>query len=258
MLVDQPAFEILDPATNDLLVGLTLAGETATRWQVGSRWREFDGRRSGSIGVSPIGEAIAFVTSGRHRILVISIDRRYVDDVKELYRADILDMLGTAHERCYLHDVRCSAIFFELWCSLTGDDVSAPLLVDGLAMAAIGALLRTLGEESAKIYEQIRPKDRIEEYVRANLRERISLKTLADLCQVHPTTLARQMRHRDGRSVHQFVMDIKLEVAADRLRNSSEAIADIAIDLGFSDQSHFSRLFAKKMGISPGVFRGRK
>ena len=64
-------------------------------------------------------------------------------------------------------------------------------------------------------------------------------------------TLARQFRLRFGTSPHRY-LTMRRVAAGRRLLASGQAIADVAAETGFADQSHFHRHFLKTFGMTPG------
>jgi AraC-like DNA-binding protein len=51
------------------------------------------------------------------------------------------------------------------------------------------------------------------------------------------------------------VKRLRFELAAELLRDPEKTVMDVACDVGFSDPSHFSRLFRQMSGISPRKYR---
>jgi AraC family transcriptional regulator len=66
---------------------------------------------------------------------------------------------------------------------------------------------------------------------------------------------ARAFKANTGLTPHQFVVNMRLERALELLSASDESMADIAVICGFSDQSHFCRVFRRNFGVSPGTYR---
>jgi AraC-like DNA-binding protein len=83
-----------------------------------------------------------------------------------------------------------------------------------------------------------------------------SLQELADAVGANRFVLLRQFRHRVGLPPHAYVLRLRVDRARSLLARGAD-IADVAFLLGFSDQSHFSRLFKRVVGIPPGDYRRR-
>jgi AraC family transcriptional regulator len=85
--------------------------------------------------------------------------------------------------------------------------------------------------------------------------EEVRLDELARLAGVHPAHLNRVFRRQHGCAVGEYVRRLRIDLAARELAGSQRPIADIAAAMGFADQSHFSRVFARVMGMTPGRYR---
>jgi AraC family transcriptional regulator len=72
---------------------------------------------------------------------------------------------------------------------------------------------------------------------------------------VHPVTLARGFRRRFGCTMGDYVRQRRIERAMEQLRSSHDSLAEIALQNGFADQSHFSNLFRRTVGLSPSRYR---
>ena len=81
---------------------------------------------------------------------------------------------------------------------------------------------------------------------------------LGELVGLHPATLRRHFRARYGASPIGFRKRIRLNRAAWLLWSEPErAVADIAVDAGFVDESFFHRTFRAVVGITPAQYRAR-
>jgi AraC family transcriptional regulator len=82
--------------------------------------------------------------------------------------------------------------------------------------------------------------------------------TVADLAQVacmSPAHFARSFKTTTGRSPHEFVSGIRLVLAKQMLADRHLPISDIALSVGFSSQSNFSRAFRDATGMTPRDWR---
>jgi AraC family transcriptional regulator len=95
----------------------------------------------------------------------------------------------------------------------------------------------------------------IAEAVRSDCTSPLSLSMLAAGVGVHPVYLARAFRRHFGQSVGSYMLQARLRVAMHRLTMSNDTISRIAIDCGFADQSHLTRMFGREVGQSPARFR---
>lgn len=82
-----------------------------------------------------------------------------------------------------------------------------------------------------------------------------SLGDLAKACNMAPAALMGAFRGTFGQTPHQFVMQRRIERACALLLLPEMSLKDIALDCGYSDQSHFTRSFAKALGTTPGIWR---
>ena len=85
--------------------------------------------------------------------------------------------------------------------------------------------------------------------------EKLGLTTLASQVSVHPVYLARVFRRYYGQSLGGFLLQCRVRLAMRRLATTREPIARIAVDCGFTDQAHFTRLFHREAGVPPARFR---
>jgi AraC family transcriptional regulator len=93
--------------------------------------------------------------------------------------------------------------------------------------------------------------DRLE----AGIVEGVSLQELADAAQLSRTYFADAFRRAMGVAPHRYLTQRRLERARDLLRNSSLPICEIALQCGFSSQSHLSKTFLNTYGTSPRRYR---
>ena len=79
---------------------------------------------------------------------------------------------------------------------------------------------------------------------------------MAEKLFISDKTLRRAFEKRYNKSFYKFQLDYKLDQAQSWLMHDSESkIYEIAYSLGFNDEFHFSKLFKKKYGMPPSVYR---
>lgn len=94
----------------------------------------------------------------------------------------------------------------------------------------------------------------IQNHIDTNLN--LSLKTVSENLDLNPTYLSREFsRYFDDLSFGEYIRKARIEKATQLLENSTNSLAEIAYLTGFSDQSHFTRIFRQHTGKSPSEFR---
>jgi len=83
----------------------------------------------------------------------------------------------------------------------------------------------------------------------------VSLGELAAECGLSRSHFARAFKKTAGKSPHRWLLEQRLARARELLRHSPEPISVISKQLGFADQSHFTRTFSRVYGTTPAVFR---
>lgn len=124
------------------------------------------------------------------------------------------------------------------------------------------ALLQEVAEgfTSAMFYE----KDKGNSYIRKALRfiadnyfEHLELGTVADFVQLSPSYFSTLFRQMVGMNFREYLCQIRVEESKRLLLSTDFALADIAVSVGFPDQSYYCKVFRRIVGVSPGKFRAR-
>ena len=83
----------------------------------------------------------------------------------------------------------------------------------------------------------------------------LSLQQLADTVGLSRYHCARTFKDTTGTSAHEYVTMQRVERAKVLLQRTRQPLGDIAAVCGFADQSHFTRVFRQRVGVTPGKFR---
>ena len=94
-------------------------------------------------------------------------------------------------------------------------------------------------------------------YVQNNYMYNISNADIGQALNFHPNYLNRLMLKHTGKSLHQYLLYIRLTKSLDMLHSTSLSVADIAEKCGFTDTGHFTKAFKKHFERSPKEMRGR-
>lgn len=95
------------------------------------------------------------------------------------------------------------------------------------------------------------------EYMGNHLAYDISLEDLAQSVNVSASHLGRLFKETIGMPPHQYLIKLRVERAHQLLQGGRHAISDVALQVGFTDQSHLHRHFKRIYGVTPKAVLGR-
>jgi AraC family transcriptional regulator len=138
-----------------------------------------------------------------------------------------------------------------------------PLMIQSIASALATRLLTghtTSGVRSVRQPGGLGsgPLGRVRAYIEESVGQPISLDDLAGVAGVSRFHFARQFRQSTGESAMGYVLRLRVERGKARLKDRDTTVARIAVELGFADQSHFTRTFRRLVGTTPTRFAGRR
>ena len=123
---------------------------------------------------------------------------------------------------------------------------------DGRRVGLVGMSrdLHALTEEYRDIAAALRQ-------AQAHLDSPLSVEELARLADLSAYQFDRRIREVFHLSASQLLLKFRMDLATQRLRDTSDPIAHIALICGYSDQSAFTRQFRRTTGLTPGEYRKR-
>lgn len=96
---------------------------------------------------------------------------------------------------------------------------------------------------------------KVQKYIAEHYQEDIRLADMADMVGMTSVSFSRFFHLRTGKTLSDYIIDIRLGFATRLLVDSSRTIAEICYDCGFNNLSNFNRIFKRKKGCSPKEFR---
>lgn len=96
---------------------------------------------------------------------------------------------------------------------------------------------------------------KVKQYINDHYSEALKLADIADLVGMSPVAFSRFFRHRTGRTLSDYITDIRLGYAARMLVDSTMNISEICYECGFNNLSNFNRTFKAKRNYTPREFR---
>lgn len=98
----------------------------------------------------------------------------------------------------------------------------------------------------------------IQDYIHSHFDQPVSNQSLAEQFGYHPHYLNRMFTKQTGKSIHQYLLAIRLTEAQRMLLATDLSLADIAERTGFCSYSHFSSYFKRETGLSPLAYRSNR
>jgi AraC-like DNA-binding protein len=96
---------------------------------------------------------------------------------------------------------------------------------------------------------------RVRDYVEGDLDGRPSIRSAAKHARLSPSYFSRRFRQSFGVTFSRFVAHRRIARAQAMMTRSSSSLCQIALDCGFTDQSHFTRTFGSLTGSTPSQWR---
>ena len=100
-----------------------------------------------------------------------------------------------------------------------------------------------------------RPMTECMNYIYSHLKDRITVKDLAEYTSNSASYISRLFKEELGISTSDYIRNAKLEASKNLLRYSDYSLVDIANYFSFTSQSHFCQLFQKETGLTPKKYR---
>jgi AraC family transcriptional regulator len=117
-------------------------------------------------------------------------------------------------------------------------------------------LVRHAGHEITKVRTRDEARmQRVCDYMHAHLAEEVSLQDLAQVAYVSRFHLIRMFKQTYGETPYQRLTQLRLQRAQRLLATSDVPITQIALDCGFTNQTHFAAAFRRLVGLSPRAYR---
>lgn len=133
---------------------------------------------------------------------------------------------------------------------------SNPLEMETRFIATLVQLVKRYGEVRAGERPFAQEHDAVQrarQYLEENYAQRISLSELAAQVALSPYHLLRFFHDEVGLPPHAYLQDVRIR-RAQRLIELGQTLADVALSVGFSNQSHLTRRFKQIVGVTPGQY----
>jgi AraC family transcriptional regulator len=210
-------------------------------------------RRAGDIDLIPSGTRAGFVADTPYRSLQIRLAPGMLDHAASKAGRLTSVRLGTHH---MLRNDRIILLGQALESDMKAGSPSGPLFAENVGMALAIELLGLSDDaprQTARLSDaQLR---RVAAYVEDNLDQPLTVDILCREAGVSSSHLRTWFKAAMGVTVHRYVLQRRLEHARQLLVQGDRKLSDIALEAGFSHQSHLAKWMRRELGLSPGELR---
>ncbi|WP_160006109.1 AraC family transcriptional regulator [Rhizobium sp. 18055] len=248
---------VTTPATQKgYLIGITLEG--------GHRRRVFREHHSSvydfeqdAIYVRDLSEDYKAELSGAFNFVLLEVSREMLreiaDDEPALKATDLQTIFATP-------DPTLAGLARALFSWSARNQAPSSLFIDQMSIAMGVHLLHRYGSGGISVARRQRTLSRWNEnkakaLIASRLSGDVSVAELASECNLSAGMFIRAFRQTTGRTPHQWLTEQRVQRAQDLLLKSQTSLVEISAACGFADQSHFTRVFSKVIGTSPGAWR---
>lgn len=133
------------------------------------------------------------------------------------------------------------------------DDLCSSLLIDTTRL--LRDKMRMPGAAPSSTRRTAEALECARSYIDANFSDDLDLATVAGVAGLNPFHFSRLFKRFTGSSPHQYLLRVRLERAAQLLKDTRMRIIDIALTVGFQDATHFTRSFRRYTGVTPSAYR---
>jgi AraC family transcriptional regulator len=191
----------------------------------------------------------------------IKIDLPYMDVVLSL-SAEAMDSLTSASkfampitQDAASSDPVMKRLFDQLDRSESGDDDDG-LYADAFRLAIVARWLKLRSHEQQSVDGlQIWRLKRVLAYIDEHIGEAISLADLAQTANLSRMYFAARFRAATGLRPHDYILRRRVDRAKELLVQGDASLVQIALDVGFQTQAHFTTVFKRFVGTTPGRWR---
>jgi len=157
-------------------------------------------------------------------------------------------------EPVFLHGGRAAWLTMRMYGEALRTDQASSLALEGLALEILAEFSR---QQASPLNDNEPPRwlRHARDLLHAEFAESLTHDALGKLVGVHPVYLATVFRRHFKCTIGEYVRRLRIEFASEQISTSEHSLCEIGLAAGFSDQSHFSKVFKDHTGMSPGDFR---
>jgi AraC family transcriptional regulator len=250
-LYSSPAYDLQLPGLKVSRLSINLTASRVNGGMEGERGRAFLANRH-SVFLTPAGAATRWSKSSPSRHVNIYFHSPLVLDDAEDELGRRLQQGGPIFNVILPGS---SALVDRLALELTEEGPFALEAVESLALLLLVQFVRQRLNPDGPRSMSAQQMTRLDEFIAANLGERILVADLAAVAGLPAGRFAQAFTRHTGRSPHQYVLSRRVEHATAMLRRGQDSLAEVAASCGFASQQHMTRVLRVRLGITPAALR---
>ncbi|MFV0462098.1 MAG: helix-turn-helix transcriptional regulator [Nostocoides sp.] len=246
------------PSVRDYMIVAYHHGRTPMRRELDGIWTSH-GMRPGDVSLMTRASRSHWVWSGQIDVVHAYLTADHLREAAEqMYERDIADV--ELHDTLRAEDPAMFRAVMQMAQEASTGGVGSRLLVEALTQELAIRLLR--GHAHIRFCREtpigrlsLAQVAQVEELIDAGLDGDLGVQHLADAAGVDKYRFTRAFVATMGCTPHGYVINRRLERARILLASAHLTLAEVAAQCGFADQSHFTRVFRRHVGTTPGRYR---
>jgi len=209
--------------------------------------------QAGSVCIFPrrSGRTNIYHSGGGVRFTVLELDSRCLH---RLLRDDGEEVTSALTPQIGIDDPPLTALVASMRTEVEQGCPGGPLYGESLSLALAAYLSAHYAAPRAERLQQRFTREQIRlvlDFIHAHLGENLSLVELADLLDLSPHYFSLLFKNTFGVSPHHYLLRERVTESRRLLATQRMSVSEVAMTLGFTDQSHFTQVFRKITGTTP-------
>ena len=255
---DIPSVAIPDHEHPTHFLNLLTHGRVKTQWTMEGRTHTAQDS-PGTIYMLPAGTRDRLTWTGASTRIVLVMEPRFL--ARSTERTAHLDNVELA-THWNLRDRHIEALILALHADLEDGSPAGPVYGESLALALGIYLLRrhsTQPEKSVSCRGGMPTArlNRVFDFINENSARDLHLEELAGIAGMSAHYFCELFKSSTGLTAYQYILRCRIERAKQYLRDPKFTIMEAGVAAGFADQSHFTKVFRRMVGVTPLRYRGR-
>lgn len=254
---DHPGGHIDIPETPDILLvlGTHIPGHASVDF--GDKKVDMSNSSGREFVICPPNTSCKVAVQRQHQTITLAVPYQLmVEAVNTDSSLPIDGDFGKLHQSAQKDNIMVQ-LLTQLWEQSRQQNSWTTLATEGLLMQITSSLLRLHGCKTFTHRAQLSgwQVQRVTDYAKSDLSQDLSLSKLADLCNLSSQYFCSAFTATVGVSPYQWLRILRINMAKSLLADNNLTILDVALSVGFQNQSSFATTFRKLTGMSPSAYR---